>query len=104
MFCVILKSHIMHTIIIILLHCFQSIALVFCCILMNSNWDIVGFVKMIEKITNFLLLVINYDDIFVKGGVRSKITTKSTRKGKKIEEILIAKAKHINKNNFFNYK
>jgi len=52
---------------------------------MNSKWDNAGFVKMIEKITNFLLLVINYDDI-VKGGVRSKITTKSTRKGKKLKK------------------
>ncbi len=69
---------------------------------MNSNWDNVGFVKMTKELTNILLLVINYDDLFVKGGVRFKITTKSTREGKKIEEILITKAKHINKNNFSN--
>ncbi len=42
MFCVVLESHIMRTIIIILLHCFQSIVLVFCCILINSNWDNAG--------------------------------------------------------------
>jgi hypothetical protein len=69
---------------------------------MNLNWDNAGFVKMIEELTNFLLLVIHYDDFFVKGGVISKIITKSTKEGKKIEKILIAKAKHINKNNFFN--
>jgi hypothetical protein len=68
---------------------------------MNSNWDNAGFVKMTKEFTNFLLLIINYDDLFVKGGVRSKITTESTREGKQFEEILIAKAKHINKNNFF---
>jgi len=71
---------------------------------MNSNWDIAGFVKMTKKLTNLLLLIINYDDLFVKGGVKSKITTKSTREGKKIEETLIAKTKHTNKNNFFNWK
>jgi len=34
----------------------------------------------------------------------SKITTESTRKGKKFEINLTAKAKHINKNIFFNQK
>jgi hypothetical protein len=69
---------------------------------MNSNWDNAGFVKRIEEFTIFLFLGINYDDFFVKGGVRSKITIESTKEGKKIEENLIAKAKHINKNIFFN--
>ncbi len=41
---------------------------------------------MTEEFTNFLLLVINYDDLFVKSGVRSKITTESTREGKKLKK------------------
>jgi hypothetical protein len=68
---------------------------------MNSIIDNVGFVKMTKELTNFFLLVIKYDDLFVKGGVRFKIITESTREGKMFEEIFIA-TKHINKNNFFN--
>ncbi len=53
-------------------------ATLFCCILMDSNWDGVGFVRMKEKSANSPLLVIDYDNFVVEGGVGFETTNALT--------------------------
>ncbi len=57
-------------------------AMLFCCILMDLNWDGVGFVRMQEKLANSPLLVIDYDNFVVKGGVGFETTNALTKKDK----------------------
>jgi hypothetical protein len=49
---------------------------------------------MTKELTNFLLLVINYDDFFFRSGERSKITTESTKEGKFLKNFNIKSKTH----------
>lgn len=61
-------------------------AMLFCYILMDSNWDGVGFVRMEEKSTNSLLLVIDYDNFVVEGGVGFETTNALVKKDKQLNK------------------